>query len=229
MPVYIPSTVLLCILFSSLTWPLSPSTAELFLFDVAADPSELVDLFDEEEFEGPSIQLQERYSYFKEMTKLVEPDFQVPIIADSWKQSGGVVPWLDYDDEPERDTLNGDAQNSVPNLVFILADDIGWNDVGYHGSTWIPHATPNLDALASKGVKLDQFYTAWVCGPTRASFLTGRYPARLGYAGRPLTRLPFSPPPSSFADHRRPTCDVSRRSRGHRESSSGGKSPFAGA
>jgi len=63
--------------------------------------------------------------------------------------------------------------------VFILADDLGWNDVGCYGSTF--HETPNIDALAKSGMRFTQAYAASsLCSPTRASILTGLYPARTG-------------------------------------------------
>lgn len=66
-----------------------------------------------------------------------------------------------------------------PNIVFILADDLGWSDLGCYGSTF--HETPHLDRLAAAGVRFTQAYAASnVCSPTRASLLTGRYPARVG-------------------------------------------------
>ena len=64
-----------------------------------------------------------------------------------------------------------------PNIIFILADDLGWKDVGYHGSDI---KTPNIDALAQTGARLEQFYAMPMCTPTRAAFLTGRYPLRYG-------------------------------------------------
>ncbi len=64
-----------------------------------------------------------------------------------------------------------------PNIIIILADDLGWGDVGFHGSEI---RTPHLDRLAGEGVILDQFYTAPVCSPTRAGLMTGRYPNRFG-------------------------------------------------
>ena len=64
-----------------------------------------------------------------------------------------------------------------PNILFILADDLGWGDVGFHGSEI---KTPNIDALAAAGTRLEQFYVQPVCSPTRAAFMTGRYPMRYG-------------------------------------------------
>ncbi len=67
---------------------------------------------------------------------------------------------------------------TLPNIVLILADDLGWRDLGCYGSTF--HETPALDRLAAQGVRLTQAYAAAnVCSPTRASIMTGKYPARL--------------------------------------------------
>lgn len=67
-----------------------------------------------------------------------------------------------------------------PNIVVIVADDMGWADVGYHGSEI---ATPNIDALAASGVKLEQHYVFPTCSPTRAALLTSRNPSRFGIMG----------------------------------------------
>lgn len=64
-----------------------------------------------------------------------------------------------------------------PNIVYILADDLGWKDVGFHGSDI---KTPNIDKLAETGARLEQFYAQQMCTPTRAAFMTGRYPFRYG-------------------------------------------------
>ena len=64
-----------------------------------------------------------------------------------------------------------------PNILFILADDLGWGDVSMHGS---PIRTPNIDRLASEGIEMLQHYVCPMCTPTRVSFLTGRHPSRFG-------------------------------------------------
>ena len=66
-----------------------------------------------------------------------------------------------------------------PNVVIMLADDLGWADVAYHGG---PIDTPSLDRLAEEGVELRRFYTTPICSPTRAALMTGRDPIRLGVA-----------------------------------------------
>ena len=75
-----------------------------------------------------------------------------------------------------------------PNVVLIVADDLGWRDLGCYGSTF--HKTPHIDRLAKNGARFTDFYAACpVCSPTRASILTGRYPQRVNITtflpGRP--------------------------------------------
>ncbi|MBW6533813.1 MAG: sulfatase-like hydrolase/transferase [Mariniphaga sp.] len=75
------------------------------------------------------------------------------------------------------------AQNKTiakPNIVVIIPDDLGWNDVGYHGSEI---KTPNIDKLAKSGLRFDQHYVMPTCTPTRVSLLTGKYPSRYGVTG----------------------------------------------
>lgn len=66
---------------------------------------------------------------------------------------------------------------SKPNIVLILADDLGWRDVGYNGAEF---ETPNIDRIAREGVRFSQFYAAPLCTPTRSGLMTGRSPARYG-------------------------------------------------
>ena len=67
-----------------------------------------------------------------------------------------------------------------PNIVFILADDMGYNDIGYHNPSII---SPNIDNLARSGIKLEQNYVQPQCTPSRAALLTGMYPYHIGRQG----------------------------------------------
>jgi arylsulfatase A-like enzyme len=76
-------------------------------------------------------------------------------------------------------TLPAMTAEQRPNIVLLMADDLGWGDPGFNGGTVI--GTPNLDAMASAGLKFNRFYSAApVCSPTRGSCLTGRHPFRYG-------------------------------------------------
>ena len=68
-------------------------------------------------------------------------------------------------------------EKSRPNIIVIMADDMGWSDIGCYGSEI---ATPNLDRLANNGLRFTQFYNTGRCCPTRASLLTGTYPHQAG-------------------------------------------------
>ena len=67
-----------------------------------------------------------------------------------------------------------------PNIIVMVADDLGWADVGFHGNQIIE--TPSLDRIAAEGTQLNRFYTTPICSPTRAALMTGRDPIRLGVA-----------------------------------------------
>ena len=71
------------------------------------------------------------------------------------------------------------ANAPPPNIVILLADDLGWADVGYRGSDI---QTPNIDRLAYEGMRLERFYATPFCSPTRAALMTGRDPIKLGAA-----------------------------------------------
>lgn len=74
--------------------------------------------------------------------------------------------------------LSGFAASGQPNIVHIVADDLGWKDVGFNGCKDI--RTPNIDKLAAGGARFTQFYVQSMCTPTRAALMTGRYPFRYG-------------------------------------------------
>ncbi|WP_200975066.1 sulfatase-like hydrolase/transferase [Echinicola sp. 20G] len=72
-----------------------------------------------------------------------------------------------------------------PNVIIVLADDLGYNDVSFNGSKDIP--TPNIDRIANNGVKFTNGYVSYaVCGPSRAGLITGRYQGRFGFSRNPL-------------------------------------------
>ena len=85
-----------------------------------------------------------------------------------------------------------------PNFVFVLVDDLGWTDLGCYGSSF--YETPHIDRLASRGMRFTDGYASCpVCSPTRASIMTGKYPARLGITDwipgrRPKGRKLIGPP-----------------------------------
>jgi arylsulfatase B len=80
--------------------------------------------------------------------------------------------------------VDENGQRRLPNIIILLADDLGWADVGYHGGKI---ATPNIDRLASEGVRLENFHVCPLCSPTRAGLMTGRWPIRYGMGESVIT------------------------------------------
>jgi arylsulfatase A-like enzyme len=89
-----------------------------------------------------------------------------------------VVSAADSPSTPSTSSGQAGLRQGKPNIIHIVADDLGWKDVGFNGCTDIK--TPNLDALAQGGAKFTQFYVQPMCTPTRAALMTGRYPFRYG-------------------------------------------------
>jgi arylsulfatase A-like enzyme len=93
-----------------------------------------------------------------------------------------------FADQP-RPATSGVADR--PNILLIVADDLGWADLGYHGARI---RTPNIDRLVRTGVELDHHYVQPVCTPTRTALLTGRYPSRFGPQALVPSNLRALPP-----------------------------------
>lgn len=77
-----------------------------------------------------------------------------------------------------KENLSGNAGDKKPNIIFILADDLGYAEIGCYGSD--KYKTPNIDKLASQGMRFTHGYATPLCGPSRATLLTGRYAFRTG-------------------------------------------------
>ena len=76
----------------------------------------------------------------------------------------------------------------LPNILLVMSDDQGYGDIGYHGNEVVQ--TPVLDRMSTEGLRFDRFYAPPLCGPTRASCMTGRHPARFGILDSNSGRLP---------------------------------------
>ena len=93
--------------------------------------------------------------------------------------------------------LGAQEAQRKPNIVLILADDLGYGDLGCYGGADVP--TPNIDRLAAEGLRFTDAYTcAPVCAPARAGLMTGRYPQRFGFEFNPFPRRkdPYGMPAS---------------------------------
>ena len=75
----------------------------------------------------------------------------------------------------DKDSGKDNNEKRQPNIIFILVDDLGFNDVGYHGEGGSALTTPTIDRLAMEGVRLENYYVQPSCTPTRSQLMTGRY------------------------------------------------------
>eukprot|EP01035_Chromulina_nebulosa_P018932 gene18932-24739_t len=89
-----------------------------------------------------------------------------------------IKPWIDND--YSLDIEQKFYPENPPHIVFLLADDFGWNDIGYQ-STYQSWTTPTIDLLASEGIKLSNYFTHDSCVPSRGALMTGRFSIRLGF------------------------------------------------
>jgi uncharacterized sulfatase len=103
-------------------------------------------------------------------------------------------------------SLSGALYSAPPNFVIVMADDLGYGDLGIYGSTLI--STPNLDRMALEGARLDSFYSsANICTAARGGLLTGRYPIRLGLVNdvaRPTNEVHLAPEELTLAEVLKP-------------------------
>jgi arylsulfatase A-like enzyme len=106
-------------------------------------------------------------------------------------------------------------QIKKPNIIFILADDLGWGDLGCYGNKFIP--TPNLDKLAKQGTLFTHFYVGGsVCSPSRTAFISGQFPGRHAVHGHFATvELNKSRGMPQFLDPKTPTLPASLKKAGY--------------
>jgi len=96
---------------------------------------------------------------------------------------------------------NAEKSNNQPNIVIILADDLGWNDVGFHNEKLY---TPHIDRIAKEGMELERFYVSPICTPTRAALMTGKYAGRMGLNKgviRPNRRIGLDPDEKTIPEY----------------------------
>lgn len=85
---------------------------------------------------------------------------------------GYQMSWENWNGNLQNRVNELDSRTTQPHIIFILVDDQGFRDVGYHGSEI---KTPTLDRLAAQGVKLENYYVQPLCSPSRSQLMTGRY------------------------------------------------------
>jgi hypothetical protein len=139
---------------------------EAAIFDVVTDPLETADITDSVDATIKA-ELEARLSFWGAMAAANPPLLETSIsdsVAGIWDDAGGVVPFTDsYGDEPDPPVIPSvQAAAGAPNIVFVLLDDVGYSDLSYHSTSWMPDASPNLKKLAAESVELTQYYTAHV-------------------------------------------------------------------
>jgi len=185
-----------------------PGISECYLYELTSDPYEDTDVFsDNMEAGGVVNKIHNRLDYFQSQSA----DATIESSSGKtsyWKSQGGAVPWEGTSadavaKESISQTYNTDGEYSPPHIIFVMADDLGLNDVGYRAddcyasdysdascaaSSW---TSPVADALSGDGIRLMNYHVAWVCSPARAMLLTGRYAMRYGMQYAPvLSDLP---------------------------------------
>jgi arylsulfatase A-like enzyme len=152
-----------------------------WMFDISSDPQESVNVLFEDEYTSIKADIMSLVSF--KLADVVAPDEPDGTNQKStWKKAGGVVPWIDDDSCREIEQIYN-ADYTGPNIVFVLVDDWGYNDIGYR-SSYLSWTTPTIDRLAREGIKLENYHTHQLCAPSRGAFLTGRYSYRLGMGGQ---------------------------------------------
>lgn len=155
----------------------SKATTNIKLYDLANDKYEMNDVSNDINYTSAVEDLQNRLTSWQANAKVP----WVPISSNQakiWEQNNGIVPWISSPSTIYEYDITYKSEKS-PHIVFVMVDDWGYNDLGMR-STYLSWTTPTIDSLAQDGVNLENYQTYQTCSPARGSFLTGKYPLRLG-------------------------------------------------
>jgi Sulfatase len=151
-----------------------------FMFDLMVDPTEEESTHGDTQYDDVKTYMESRIpSYW--MGQLMAPDVSdspgESAVHNYWNDCHYVCPWVENTASIEVPLTF--RHKKAPNVVFILVDDWGYNDVGYRSSynSW---ATPTVDRLAREGIILNNYFTHASCSPSRGALMTGRMAIRLG-------------------------------------------------
>lgn len=150
------------------------------IYDLSIDPYEKTNLYSDADYASYLSTFESLREYWTNLTVPQNTPDQSSK-GPAWKSCGYVCPWITDTSTPRVIEQLYDY-SEAPNIVFVLVDDWGFNDFGKR-STYLSWTTPTIDRLADEGILLDNYYTNELCGPSRASLMTGRYTLRLGVYG----------------------------------------------
>ena len=170
-------SVLVLAVFSQLALPTYGSMK--YLYDLDVDPYEANNLANELDYRKKLYAMESiikswKKEGFKEATLTSTAN-----IHSKFEECGGLCPWLDDDDDYEPIEIEQIYDSSKTNIVLIVVDDWGYNDVGFR-STYMDWTTPNIDRLTDSGIIIDKYFTHSSGQPSRGALLTGRYSSRIG-------------------------------------------------
>jgi hypothetical protein len=153
------------------------SDGNIYLYNLNNDPYEDTNISDDEANQDLLNYFDTRFKYWKTVSSY-NPGPDETDRESVWNAHQGVEPWLPSAYEPIYiDQIY--KYDQAPNIVFVLIDDWGYNDVGFR-SSYLSWTTPTFDKLAKESILLTNYYTYEICTPSRGAFLTGRYPSRYG-------------------------------------------------
>ena len=163
----------------------------MVLYDLLTDRYESNDVINDEKYVHDIDNLQNKLKSW--VNEVVAP--WVPVLtsqSDVWANNNGLTPWISSPKEKYSYDVSYKSDKS-PNIVFVMVDDWGYNDFGRR-STYLSWTTPTIDSLSYNGINLENYQSYQTCSPARGSFLTGKYPVRLGLweLHEPRAELPTS-------------------------------------